>query len=435
MKGVDFQYTEEHLIAIRNQPHLLGHIAGKSKLTELHSAWILYIWDTLQNRALQAHRGSYKTTAIAAIGAVWWMLFNPDDRICIMRKTFTDAADVVREIEMIMRLPEIQALFYFAQGTKPRFVQAKYGKLEFNFKTTNTPEGNVNAHAFDFSITGKHYDRILSDDFVTLRDRISKAERVRTKEVIKEIQTNIIEPGKPVSYIGTPWHRNDGWSTEGMPEPVRFDVNRCGILSPEDIEAKRSRTTPVLFSANYLLRHDNDTDMLFTDPTYGEWKYSASSKIYAQIDAAFDGDHTCALTIMAKRPDGKIQAVGFSYPGNVKDWIGFIRKKYKHYRAIKIFNETNPDKGYTADKMTAAGMKVDTYAESANKHIKISSVLYEAWPDIIWSNDTDDEYMEQIVDYREGEEPDDAPDSAASLIKKAGFVSLKAKNKESLWAL
>jgi hypothetical protein len=75
-------------------------------------------------------------------------------------------------------------------------------------------------------------------------------------------------------------------------------------------------------------------------------------------------------------------------------------------------------------------VKVREYAETENKHIKICTHLYEHWNKVTWSPDTDPEYMNQILDYSEGEEPDDAPDSAASLIREA--FSVKETN-NSLW--
>lgn len=38
--------TKQHLIAIAKKPHLIGKIAGKDKLTDQHSDWIKYIWNT-----------------------------------------------------------------------------------------------------------------------------------------------------------------------------------------------------------------------------------------------------------------------------------------------------------------------------------------------------------------------------------------------------
>lgn len=410
-------YTNERIEELGKYPHLIGHLAGKDKLTELHSYWIKYIWDSNEERSLQAHRGSYKTTAIVAIGTIRWLLFNPNDRIAIIRKTFTDAAEVVDAICNMMQMREIQELFYAVHGVFPEFRTKRFGKLEFCFKRTVTPEGSVNAHGLDASLTGKHYDKIICDDFVTLRDRISKTERERTHTIIREIRTNIIDAGKPVSYIGTPWHKYDAWRL--LPEPILFDVYLCNILSYDEIEDKKRKTTPSLFSANYKLKHQADENTLFVDPKYERWVFSNKNKIYAQLDAAFDGDHTNGLTIMAQHETDSnlLRAVGFCYGGNVKDWKEKIITICKKYRVKYLYNETNPDKGFTADLLRGNGIIIKEYTESMNKHNKIATYLYERWDDILWDIATEDDYMEQVLDYEKGAEPDDCPDSAASLLK------------------
>ena len=420
--------TKQHLIAIAKKPHLIGKIAGKDKLTDQHSDWIKYIWNTTTSKALQAHRGSYKTTAIATIGTIVWLLFHPNDRICIIRKTFTDASEIVRSISLIMQMAPIMELFRLAHGFYPIATMNREGKLLFNFKASVTPESSVEAHGLDYGMTGSHYDRIIMDDFVTLRDRVSKAEREKSKEVLREVMANIIDPGQPVSYIGTPWHKSDAWTL--CPDPIKFDVYKAGILSPREIEEKKLVTTPVLFAANYLLEHQSDDMALFRDPVMKPWDYGFKKAI-AQLDAAFDGDHYCALTIIARTTDGKKQAVGFTSPGNVKDWAGFIAAKCKKYFVDYIYNETNPDKGFTADLLKQHGLKVREYMEKTNKHHKISTHLYQHWNTLEWSPDTDDEYLEQVLDYREGQEPDDAPDSAASLLREA--FNEQGEDQSALW--
>ena len=53
-----------------------------------------------------------------------------------------------------------------------------------------------------------------------------------------------------------------------------------------------------------------------------------------------------------------------------------------------------------------------------NKYIKISSYLKAYWNKIEWLEDTDPDYMNEILDYTENAEHDDSPDSAASMIRK-----------------
>jgi len=49
-------------------------------------------------------------------------------------------------------------------------------------------------------------------------------------------------------------------------------------------------------------------------------------------------------------------------------------------------------------------------------HFFIDDYQYEVWCDILWDEDTDPEYMNQILEWKAGGNGyDDAPDSAASL--------------------
>lgn len=426
-------FTHSDLIEIREHPHLLGHLAGFTKLTEMHSQWILYIWDCEIERCLQAHRDSYKTTAIDVTGAIWWLLFHGDDRIGIIRKNYTDAANTLNVIRNSMKKQIIRELFKTAYGSYPEFKIQRAEKLEFTFKRTNTQEGSVNAYGLS-GLTGKHLDKIICDDFVDLNDRISPAKREHTILCIQEIRTNVIESGKCVSFIGTPWHKNDAWSI--LPIPLQYDVYSTKLLTNLQIEDKRKKTTPSLFAANYLLKHESDEGKLFQNPVYKKWAISSAKKgCYGHLDAAFDGIDTNALTFMSKiaeRP-GKVQAVGFHYPGHVNDWLDFIEAEYRKRKCTELLVETNADKGATAEKLKKRGLNIFEYHEDQNKHIKITTYLYDGWTSLEWDFDTDPLYMEQIIDYQKGSEPDDAPDDASTLWKHRFFEGVKKDNYGSLY--
>jgi hypothetical protein len=416
--------SEKAVKLIAEQPHILGHIIGKTKLLDVHSEWIRYIWDTNEKRALQAFRGGYKTTSICTVGIIRWLFFHPDDRVAIIRKHVGHAADVVNTVAQAMEYPEIKELFKYRFGEYPRAKIMRNGALQYTFKKTNTPEPSVLALGLDGDITGKHFDKIIIDDFVTMRDRISRAERRNTRMALMEIQANIIDPGKGIGYIGTPWHREDAWKYVNSLCPIaKYPIGDYNFIGEKEVEKKRKMTTPSLFSANYELILKNDEASLFSDPVFLlRWDFSARGAM-AQLDAAYDGDHYCALTIAApirKEGDNQFyQSIGFTYPGNVKDWIDEIVRLCRKYRAGAIYTETNPDKGYTADKLRGRGLRVKDYTERMNKHLKISTHLYNVWPYLEWAPETDEEYLSQVTDYREGAAPDDAPDSAASLFREA----------------
>jgi hypothetical protein len=92
-------------------------------------------------------------------------------------------------------------------------------------------------------------------------------------------------------------------------------------------------------------------------------------------------------------------------------------KEYRINTCGKLYNETNADKGLVARDLKAMGIRTATYSESMNKHIKIVTFLKAIWADVIIVEGTDDEYLQQILDYTEDAEHDDAPDSAACLAR------------------
>jgi hypothetical protein len=433
--GNPYGFRLEHLIAIREQPHLLGHLAGKTLLTPIHSDWILYLWDPdrLEDRCLRAHRGAYKTTGCSLIGPAWWLLFNPDDRIGILRKLRNEAWALAKTIDdLITKNPVVKALFTFAHGKTPKTVvrDGSHGQIRFSFKETDTPEGSLNAFGCDSAITGTHLDKFIGDDFVTLKDRISRAEREHTKEMVREIRTNIIDPGKPTAWTGTPWHEDDAWTV--LPAAKDYPWRETGIFSEDEIERRRASTTRSLFAANYELKIEADEGAIFKDPLFEPWSFRGTRPV-AHLDAKWGGDHTAALSFLHRRPDNSLAGTGFVFRENVNDRIEWIVEKCKHYRARLLYVETNPDKGWTASELRKAGLTVRPYAETMNKDVKIQSYLKKAWGSIYWDSlpigqdeEMRDEYLSQILDYREGEIPNDAPDSAASLIRQANLVSVTA---------
>ena len=52
-----------------------------------------------------------------------------------------------------------------------------------------------------------------------------------------------------------------------------------------------------------------------------------------------------------------------------------------------------------------------------NKFLKITSYLKAVWKDVVFVAGTDPEYINQICEYNENADHDDAPDSAASIVR------------------
>ena len=92
--------------------------AGKNIEPRLHSHWIKSVW--LDAKPLEAHRGSMKTTAVSEVGTIWnWSLApleRQDDRIMLVRGTFTAAKSSMETIARNMKHPLIVSLFETLYG-------------------------------------------------------------------------------------------------------------------------------------------------------------------------------------------------------------------------------------------------------------------------------------------------------------------------------
>ena len=95
----------------------------------------------------------------------------------------------------------------------------------------------------------------------------------------------------------------------------------------------------------------------------------------------------------------------------------YVTVNAKELWAGMIECEDNADKGYLRKEISKRGIPVHGYHESMNKFVKISTYLRKNWRRIIWLEDTDPEYINEILDYNEFADHDDSPDSAASLLR------------------
>lgn len=419
---MSFRMDEKKRQDILKYPHLLGLLVGFSKLTMLHSRMILHIWAQTPGRftALQGHRGSYKTTAVTVIGIVWYLLWHPDARIALLQETWTVAARNLRAIRRVMQHPAIREVFRYIHGAYPKEVKASEGELEYSFKRTISKEPSISAYGILQLPTGSHFDFILMDDVITINDKISKTVRERHIYAIREVYTNIIDPGKTVGHSGTPWHKKDGWSIT-VP-PMKYPVGTTDILTPEQIAFKRSQTTASDWAINMELRHIADGEKPFSSPAAWAPFPMMVGKVVAHIDAKYHGTDTCGFTIMVKQ-GVKLHVTGKILFKHVAEEIDTIVTNIVHYNVRELYMETNGDKGMAADRIRTVLLErhipctVIDYHEGMNKHIKIIGVGLPVWPYLIWDTATDPEYLDQTKEYSEGAEPDDGPDSWTSLVR------------------
>lgn len=202
-----------------------------------------------------------------------------------------------------------------------------------------------------------------------------------------------------------------------MPNVKRYDCYSTGLISREKLEQLRQGMSDSLFAANYELKHIADKDAMFKSPQFTKEKELIYGGL-AHIDAAYDGADGTAFTILNKLKDGRIIGFGKRWEKHVDDCLSEIGIYHRSLRAGSISCEKNADKGYLAKELRGLGYHVDPYSESMNKFVKISTYLRSNWKNITWLEDTDPEYINEILDYSEFAEHDDSPDSAASILRK-----------------
>lgn len=404
---------KQTLDLIYYEPYKIGHWVGFHDLTELHNEWLRSFLYAEEDQTLLAHRGSYKTTVLSLFLAIHTVI-DPNENVMFFRKTDDDVTEVMTQAQKILQSGVMQRIVLDLYDTELRFLKSNNSEIHTNLCTSTKGVSQVIGLGIGTSITGKHADIVVTDDIVNLKDRISRAERERTKIQYMELQ-NICNRGGRFINTGTPWHKEDAISI--MPNVKRYDCYSTGLITREKLEQLRQSMSDSLFAANYELKHIADKDAMFKNPKFTDEKELIYGGL-SHIDAAYDGADGTAFTIMNRLKDGKIIGFGKRWDKHVDDCLNEIGVYHKLLRAGSISCEKNADKGYLAKELRGLGYHVNPYSESMNKFLKISTYLRSNWGNITWLEDTDPEYINEILDYNEFAEHDDSPDSAASLIRK-----------------
>lgn len=393
------------------KPYKLGHLLGFKKLTELHNEWILDMVRGKDDSTLEAHRGSYKTTCVSISLALIITLL-PNVRTMFMRKTDTDVKEIIKQVQKILKSEVMQYFINAIYGIELQLTVESATEISTNLSSDIKGTSQLIGIGSGSSITGKHFDRIFTDDIINVTDRYSKAERENTKIVYQELE-NIKNAGGRIFNTLTPWHPDD--ASILMSNIKKYDCYTTGLLSKDEIESKKKKMTPSLFAANYELKHIASENVIFQNPQFTDEIYRVDQGI-GHIDAGYNGEDSTAFTI-AKQYNGKIYVFGKLWNENVINCEDKIVQFAKAKMCGKIHNEYNADKGFLAKDLEAKGLRIELYHESQNKYIKIASYLKAEWENVIFTKDTDEAYIQQICEYTEEAEHDDAPDSLASLMR------------------
>ena len=216
---------------MREHPAQVGRWCGFDRLTdELHGKWMRDMITGADDMTLLAHRGSYKTTCLSVALSILTAT-EPARNLIFMRKSEDAVKEIIGQVRKIILSEPYRYLTAKAFGEE-------YGPVMLRSASSTAITTDVYATAkgaaqllgigTSGAITGKHADVVVTDDIVTIDDRVSKAERDRIVRVYQELQ-NIRNPGGRIINTGTPWHPEDAIA-KCMPNVQRSTATRPGFL-------------------------------------------------------------------------------------------------------------------------------------------------------------------------------------------------------------
>ena len=407
MTGMDLDIFFDH-------PEKIGHEVGFTDMTDLHGKWIKQMVFGSGDYTLQAHRGSYKSSCLAVAISIL-LVYYPERNIIFLRKTDSDVSEMLGMVSKILN-----SVFFHDLVREMHGVDLSVEGESMNHLSTslwNSPMGAPQLLGLGIraSITGKHAWYVITDDICNKDDRESRAERERTKRQYDELQ-NIRNKGGRIINLGTPWHKEDVFSK--MPNIHRYDCYQTGLISKEQLNQLRQSMAPSLFAANYELKHIASTEIIFETPPRFMEDSSLLRDGVSHVDAAYGGNDYTAFTCGKRDWDhDTIYLYGRIWHCAVDKVMDIIMSETERLMCVPLKCEKNGDKGFLADEFMKRGVYATTYTESMNKFIKITTFLKKWWSRIIFLEGTDQEYIDQILDYTEHAEHDDAPDSAACVCR------------------
>lgn len=247
-----------------NEPYKIGHWVGFKDLTTLHNEWLRSFLYADEDQTLLAHRGSYKTTDLSLFLAIHTVI-KPNENVMFFRKTDDDVTEVITQSQKILRSGAMSHIVQVLYGARLDLLKENTSEIHTNLCTSTKGISQVVGLGIGTSITGKHADIVVTDDIVNLKDRISRAEREKTKTQYMELQNIKNRRGRFIN-TGTPWHKEDAISL--MPNVKRYDCYSTGLIARDKLEKLRSQMSDSLFAANYELKHIADKDAMFQNPQF-----------------------------------------------------------------------------------------------------------------------------------------------------------------------
>ena len=231
---------------IYDNPQMIGVDIGFKDLKPIHGEWIReMVWGE-GDYTLMAHRAAYKSSCLSVAIALMMVLY-PTQNIIFLRKADNDVSEMIRMVTKILKSPIMADLCAVLYGVELKLTEEAQDHISTSLWTSPMGASQLLGIGLKSSITGKHSEIVITDDICNVTDRISKAERDRTKLQYQELQ-NIRNRGGRIINLGTKWHKDDVFPL--MDNIHIYDYHRTGLISDEQLKKIKDSMTASLFACN-----------------------------------------------------------------------------------------------------------------------------------------------------------------------------------------
>jgi hypothetical protein len=405
-------YNDKMVRAIYNHPLILAKILGYSKLIEQHEKWLLEWRNSKGDMYIQAHRYSYKTTALIVLDTIWQFLFNPNLTIMLIRKSEDGACASLGEIIKQYQSESLQ--YVYSEYFDYKFKLKDFNKHELNLPNREviSKESNIRCFGMGGNMTGYHPDIVKADDTITTKDRYSRVARENTKQFVYELKN--IKAIKTL-FTNTPWHVDD--ASVCMPVPSKYPLGSIDIPemnTPEKLKELQSLPAD-LYGCNYLLRSDIAKEGALI-PNMKFKNFTPGVTCIGYLDPGYGGACTTGLTLIQKN-NKELIVKGFAWAEHILDIKEKIKLACMNNNCIELLIERTGVNDRVWREIVSIYHLSTPIDEKENKHFRITFYIKKRRDDLYFDDECQSTYLEQIRLYEEGQVPNEAPDTLAGIIR------------------
>lgn len=216
--------------------------------------------------------------------------------------------------------------------------------------------------------------------------------------------------------------------------PAKLDDNP--ILTQKDPGYRANLQSQSQYEQDILLHGNWNAKKhfgnVFSNAQYAEWDYAKANKAY--LDPAYSGKNNTSLAIGRKEGE-EYYMIGRTWRRSIDELYTEILIECATNNVLRLTIESNADKKLSLkefkierDKLVRSGideklktalvgMELVDKHEQENKHVRILAYVKKNWSKIKFGHNSQSEFMHNLLNYVEGQEPDDEADALAGLIR------------------